>query len=55
MLFAEDLVNLHTIAGLETAARGDNEPVSGWIKLFRPYHLYVLEYLHDMKVSDHGI
>ncbi|VDN26510.1 unnamed protein product [Dibothriocephalus latus] len=47
----DDLEDFYKMSSHETAVQQADEEISGWLKLFRPEHLYVLEYLHDMKVG----
>ncbi|VDD83159.1 unnamed protein product [Mesocestoides corti] len=44
-----DLSDIHKMAGHEVAAMKPQSPLPGWVRLFRPGHLYVLEYLSDLK------
>ncbi|VDN10171.1 unnamed protein product [Dibothriocephalus latus] len=46
----DDIEELYTMATHEASVMQADDAVSGWLKLFRPEHLYVLEYLHDLKV-----
>uniref|UniRef100_A0A0X3P8U8 Multiple inositol polyphosphate phosphatase 1 n=1 Tax=Schistocephalus solidus TaxID=70667 RepID=A0A0X3P8U8_SCHSO len=45
----DDLEDFYKMASHEASVMQPDEKVSGWLKLFRPEHLYVLEYLHDLK------
>ncbi|BHF83362.1 PHOsphatase [Sparganum proliferum] len=47
----DDLDDFYKMASHEASVMGVDDVVSGWLKLFRPEHLYVLEYLHDLKVG----
>lgn len=46
-----DIANLYKIASYEVSVMDENATLPDWVRLFRPNHLYVLEYLHDLKVS----
>ncbi|CDS43068.1 multiple inositol polyphosphate phosphatase [Echinococcus multilocularis] len=48
-LTTTDIANLYKVAAYEVAAMEEGSPLPGWVQLFRPEHLYVLEYLHDLK------
>ncbi|KAL5109879.1 Multiple inositol polyphosphate phosphatase 1 [Taenia crassiceps] len=48
-LTTTDIANLYKAAAYEVSAMQDGSPLPGWVQLFRPEHLYVLEYLHDLK------
>nr|CDS30106.1 multiple inositol polyphosphate phosphatase [Hymenolepis microstoma] len=48
-LTVDDIANLYKIASYEVSVMGENESLPDWVRLFRPDHLYVLEYLHDLK------
>ncbi|KAL7053540.1 hypothetical protein AAHC03_027031 [Spirometra sp. Aus1] len=45
----DDLDDFYKMASHEASVMGVDDVVSGWLRLFRPEHLYVLEYLHDLK------
>ncbi|VDM35532.1 unnamed protein product, partial [Hydatigera taeniaeformis] len=47
-LTTTDIANLYKIAAYEVAAMEDGSPLPGWVQLFRPEHLYVLEDGYDV-------
>ncbi|KAM7537334.1 hypothetical protein Aperf_G00000064937 [Anoplocephala perfoliata] len=49
-LTTSDIANLYKIASYEVSVMDANSTLPDWVRLFRPDHLYVLEYLQDLKV-----
>ncbi|KAM7537877.1 hypothetical protein Aperf_G00000064925 [Anoplocephala perfoliata] len=48
-LTTSDIANLYKIASYEVSVMDANSTLPDWVRLFRPDHLYVLEYLQDLK------
>ncbi|VUZ41036.1 unnamed protein product [Hymenolepis diminuta] len=48
-LTTSDIANLYKVASYEVSVMDENATLPDWVRLFRPNHLYVLEYLHDLK------
>ncbi|VDO11609.1 unnamed protein product [Rodentolepis nana] len=48
-LTVDDIANLYKIASYEVSVMDENGTLPDWVRLFRPNHLYVLEFLHDLK------